>query len=609
MDTLWLYAAGAAALLVATPLYRLYLRRRLFFPAWTNLSGDDSLNLGDSLSELFYSELQSVRRIHEQASADDGIWNARSNVPTLERSSDGYPWFVREARLVASNTPGLKMLSLLPSLGRSSQFQASIHKFGEELHIQLRIEGRIVRHLSPNAKQVFSKTHPANDLAKLPDEIRLLAYEVFMELTGITEFDTATSFRYFTQALHHHTLYQRFGTEEPALMGIELYEACLRGCSRSPATAYNLGILHYTRYTAESNQKALEYFHRALATPNKALQARAYAGLADAFSQSYQRWRSEDPDDLHRASRYAKFAWELGSNESEANRAGLAKAVAYTNYALSTERAISEQQRAKYQQYAKVYYYRAIKLNPHYAVALNNLGFLFLQQAKEHVSATIGAPDQDLDREKHLGRAVDALKTAKRYFQLAVNADRLYQHAYDNLGSVCIAQLRLGVSSEQQSLRLLEGISFEQARRRRAALLFERLFRGEHPIENGNGLLEEAERWFHFAVGLDPTYAAAFQDIANVGLMRSLSSSLGPASCDFYVRDSLFYHLCALKQLGERQRAVFCHDYSKEAGDVGLEIADLRRGLVSDEMRKELTDVGCTCVVNETRHLARPTSA
>jgi hypothetical protein len=201
IDVLWPYAVAVLTLVFVTPLYRWYLRRHLLFPVWKNLSSDQRLNVGESLSELFYSELYSLRQIHQHAAESRDIWNARSNAPILETSSDGHPWFISQARFIAGNTPALKLISIMSALGRPSQVRGSIHMFGEVLYLQLRIDGPM-RSKSPHLMtKVFAGAHPIAQLDELPDIVRLLAYQVYMELTGITEFSTPQAFRDYTHAL------------------------------------------------------------------------------------------------------------------------------------------------------------------------------------------------------------------------------------------------------------------------------------------------------------------------------------------------------------------------------------------------------------------------
>ena len=47
-----------------------YVKRRLFFEPWVNVSGDSSLDIGVSLSELLYFELNSLREVLAKARED-----------------------------------------------------------------------------------------------------------------------------------------------------------------------------------------------------------------------------------------------------------------------------------------------------------------------------------------------------------------------------------------------------------------------------------------------------------------------------------------------------------------------------------------------------------
>lgn len=106
VDFVWqsALASGVLALLgipLARSAYiRLYLSKRLYFERWTNLSRNEKLELGDSLAELLFFELEDIRKLLDQAKRDSGLWNEKSALPALERSFEGYPEFVRHAELL-----------------------------------------------------------------------------------------------------------------------------------------------------------------------------------------------------------------------------------------------------------------------------------------------------------------------------------------------------------------------------------------------------------------------------------------------------------------------------------------------------------------------------
>ena len=111
-----------------------YLRRQLFFEPWLNLSGDSDLDLGASLSEILYFELQSLHKLLQRARNDRGLWNERSLLPVLERLSDGEPNFLRDVDLLG--LPG-GFRRLLQFVTRPQRMRGSIHQFGKDVRLQV----------------------------------------------------------------------------------------------------------------------------------------------------------------------------------------------------------------------------------------------------------------------------------------------------------------------------------------------------------------------------------------------------------------------------------------------------------------------------------------
>lgn len=212
---------------------------------------------------------------------------------------------------------------------------------------------------------------------------------------------------------------------------------------------------------------------------------------------------------------------------------------------------------------AETYYRQAVKIDRQFAVAWNNLGHLYLEEADRWMSVLdSSAPDGETGsaRDDALSKISIYLADAEECCTRAMNADRGYQHAYDNLGNVCLRRFDL----------TLQGLSGKQ----------------------DDGLLEAAERWFHFAVGLDPEYGAAFQDIALVSLRRSQWSNTEMDACTFYMRDSLSHHAKAVKAAG----GLYCDDYGDEALEAGVDVREIAFGPDNDGVLKELKDAGCTCI-------------
>jgi hypothetical protein len=83
--------------LVGRSLYvRFYLRKRLFFEPWANLSRDDQFNTGEGLAELLIFELDRVQTLLRRALTSDALWNEKVALPVAERSADGYSRVVKD---------------------------------------------------------------------------------------------------------------------------------------------------------------------------------------------------------------------------------------------------------------------------------------------------------------------------------------------------------------------------------------------------------------------------------------------------------------------------------------------------------------------------------
>jgi len=142
--------------------------------------------------------------------------------------------------------------------------------------------------------------------------------------------------------------------EKPATDNIEAYAYYVRGRE------------YYYHYTREDNEKAVEFFRKALdLDPNYAL---AYAGLADAFVRRRIHFEADgikpgtpqagqDGDPVDRALEYGLKAVELDPGSAEAYKA---LGFAQDKKGLAAESLNS--------------YLKAVELNPNYAPAINNIG-------------------------------------------------------------------------------------------------------------------------------------------------------------------------------------------------------------------------------------------
>jgi TolB-like protein len=125
---------------------------------------------------------------------------------------------------------------------------------------------------------------------------------------------------------------------------------------------YLQGRQHYSRYTPDENEKAVQSFKRAAELDSSF--ALAYAGLSDAYSQRVQR-HGYTINWLDSAVAAAKRALALDDESAEGYKA---LGLAYDNLG-RTDAALEE-------------YERAVEINPNYTVALRNIGLLNYRTGK-----------------------------------------------------------------------------------------------------------------------------------------------------------------------------------------------------------------------------------
>jgi adenylate cyclase len=199
---------------------------------------------------------------------------------------------------------------------------------------------------------------------------------------------------------------------------------------------YLQGRQHYSRYTQDENEKAIEFFMHASDLDSS--YALAYAGLSDAYSQRVQRY-GYTLDWLDSAVAAAERAIRLSPESAEGYKA---LGLAYDNMGLTP---------AALEQYEK-----AVDLNPNFALALRNIGLL----------------------NYHAGRFDRALNATLKVVSLAPD---------DVMGYVQTGLTLRGLGLDSAAL-----IWFARARRLDPENPFPLLFRGELHLTQGN--INEARR-------------------------------------------------------------------------------------------------------------------
>lgn len=522
----------AGLLIVVVGWYGWHVRRRIYFLPWENLSTDQNLNIGASLSEIFVAEIERTRRIHWAAYRNPDLWNDRVDLPFLERSADGFPAAIRHIEQLGGPGWFVKAIGILPLFAPPATVRGSIHRFGNTMRFQVSVENARNPWIGVRPIIMVSFDRPVDDPEQYPDYVKDFAHEVFLKLVGVETFRSTESFVHFTEALDRHLRWETRREPEEAAAAVDEYDRVLEQDEGNAAALFNKAVVLYTQYEPGANEGAIAAFTKAVncKSADVALRAQAFGGLANAFCQERQRHGKRNDDILVSALHNAQRAYEtefgadapivigrfvarvrsLGSPIHRwfvpaRGRASVVKALAYANQVQAEKSAKSgrhEQEQQAYQERAIELYVEATRLNRQFTVAYNNLGYLFLKRAEKATDARAAKAD---------------LRNARRYIEKAIRSDPSYQHAYDNLGN----------------------INVEYAKRAQARRALKHLLR--------------AVRYFRLALSQKPTYAEALNDLAMayvaLALCRLMSrdEKLREDEARRYVTEALRFRREALK--------------------------------------------------------------
>lgn len=437
--------------------YGWHVRRRLYFLPWENLSTDDNLNIGASLSEIFIAEIERVRKIHEAAYRNPGLWTDRVKLPFLERSADGFPAAIRHVEQLGGPGWFVKAVGILPLFAPPATVRGSIHRFGNTMRLQVTVENARKPWVGVRPIIIVPFDRPVDDPEQYPSYVNLFAHKVFLKVAGVETFKSTKSFVHFTQALDRHLQWETGREPDQAIAAIDKYERVLKKDKENAASLFNKAVILYTQYEPKANNDAISVFEAAVdcQSADVALRAQAFGGIANAFCQKRQRHKQGNDETLVEALHWAQRAYDtefgtdapvvvghfvarirsLGSHVGQwfapaRARASVVKALAYANQVQAENRADlanNEQGRLAYENRAIELYVEATKLNRQFTVAFNNLGYLYLKRAEQATEAVAAYAD---------------LRTARRYLKKAIRSDPSYQHAYDNLGNVEVQYAR-----------------------------------------------------------------------------------------------------------------------------------------------------------------------
>jgi tetratricopeptide (TPR) repeat protein len=134
--------------------------------------------------------------------------------------------------------------------------------------------------------------------------------------------------------------------------------------------------LKYCRYENDQNNKAIEFFNKALRSSDKILKGHAHSGLANALCQSCGRFKTGNVNTLREAKFHAEQGLKISPKSDVAN-----KAMAYAYHQYSEIEDLEKSEREQSLNLAIKHYKKAFRKNPKHYIAYNNLGNLYLEYA------------------------------------------------------------------------------------------------------------------------------------------------------------------------------------------------------------------------------------
>lgn len=394
-------------------------RKAILFEAWVNLSKDASADIGRSLADLLLFKIREVQSIHQKCIRQIGLWTPYYDVPVFQQEMD------EELRLLASVELGnygdkvskliMFLFRLMPIVLQPARLKGRIHQFGDEVLLQVTLENHKPKGSGEGKTRVWHVKGKAAASEQFPQFVEELAYQIYVDLVESTLFKSWQSFRAYTSGLMHYLAYTDINTDEDFSEADRLYQDAVKTEPNNAAAYYNLGVLKYFRYQQDENEKAIEYFQRALLSSDYRLKAQAHSGLANALCQRYHRFKTGDKQTLQDARYHALQAIEVDRSSDVAN-----KALAFACHQLSEVKDMSDDEARGYRRQAIKHYKKACAKNPKYFIAHNNLGNLYLEWATKLAEGR--------KRQRCLKRAISACERA-------LDIEPSYHHAYDNIGN------------------------------------------------------------------------------------------------------------------------------------------------------------------------------
>jgi hypothetical protein len=421
----WLAIFASLVVITAIVIYW-RSRKQILFESWVNMYDSKDTDTGRSIGDLLLFKIGYIKNVHERSESTIGNWNIYRDVPAFRQSLD------EDVKLLASAELGkygsfvsavsMVLFRLVPMIFRPARLKGSIHKHGSRLQLLATLDTGSRSKWRNSSTSLWEVVQENSSDEKLPDAVEELAFRIYLDLTREEIFKSWEGFQAYTTGLARYLSFIDLQRDSDCEKAKELYSKALDIEEKNPAIRYSLGVLHYYKWEAASNDAAIDSFTEAVASAQPGLRAYAHSGLANALLQKYHRYNVRDPRLLEEAAFHAQRAVETAPDLDMSNRSmGFACHMLSEYQAASTDPQVRRKSAAN-RDLAIRHYQRSYQINGKNFPAHNNLANLYLEWAKRDRAENPSRADRNLHHAIHECEAA-----------LAVNPQ--YHMAYDNLGN------------------------------------------------------------------------------------------------------------------------------------------------------------------------------
>ena len=370
------------------------------------------------LARLIAAELRRITRIHASArdAAGEHSWAADASLASLSQPLDvdkGLDAF--EHPLVK---PASVLLSIFRWLFRPPRIVGAAYLEGPRVKVRCT---HVRRGQKDRELDEVSRDASREDLASVL--ARDVADTIVLAFSRPDVIASREAFRLVTEALAEMP---RITINSPAKQNFAGPQAKLDAALEKddgPLVHFNLGLIHYFRYSREANQKAIQHFKRSSRIRGHRLSYLGRIGSARSLAQAYHRYGQQEEDDLEKARAEAAKAVELvekarvGKDKDEFLRWDYALALYVDAFAQHITEQPDDIDRGA------AGYRRIIEFlgdrTP--SVVHNNLGYILMAKAGRYVA----------------GEGTDDLyDQAAAHFEDSLKKEPTYKFALANLGNV-----------------------------------------------------------------------------------------------------------------------------------------------------------------------------